>query len=220
MEEIHGISYSHEENSKKVKNMNKQKNSILINDTADVGIGTLIIFIAMVLVAAVAAAVLIQTSGILQQKAQQTGKEAATEVTSNLNIISVIGNINETSDNIENFTIAVQLSAGGQNIDFQSVILKYIDSQTTDTMNTTSSITNVSLVDTTTYFYTENRSVGTANQVLQVGELGILTLKPTNGLGLREKGLIEIVPETGTMVMKEVIAPSTWGTKKFIQLFP
>jgi archaeal flagellin FlaB len=208
------------ENSKKVKNMNKQKNSILINDTADVGIGTLIIFIAMVLVAAVAAAVLIQTSGILQQKAQQTGKEAATEVTSNLNIISVIGNINTSNDNIENFTIAVQLSAGGQNIDFQSVVMKYIDNRTSDTMNTTSAITDVSDIDTTTYLYTENRSTGTPNQVLSVGELGILTLKPTNGLGLREKGLIEIVPETGTMVMKEVIAPSTWGTKKFIQLFP
>jgi len=200
--------------------MNKQKNSILINDTADVGIGTLIIFIAMVLVAAVAAAVLIQTSGILQQKAQQTGKEAATEVTSNLNIVSVIGNINSTNDNIENFTIAVQLSAGGQNIDFQSVVMKYIDNQTSDTMNTTSSITNLSDVDTSTYLYTERRSTGTANQVLSVGELGILTIKPTNGLGLREKGLIEIVPETGTMVMKEVIAPSTWGTKNYIQLFP
>ena len=200
--------------------MNKQKNNILINDTADVGIGTLIIFIAMVLVAAVAAAVLIQTSGILQQKAQQTGKEAATEVTSNLNIVSVIGNINSTNDNIENFTIAVQLSAGGQNIDFQSVVMKYIDNQTSDTMNTTSSITNLSDVDTSTYLYTERRSTGTANQVLSVGELGILTIKPTNGLGLREKGLIEIVPETGTMVMKEVIAPSTWGTKNYIQLFP
>ena len=107
--------------------MNKQKNNIIINDTADVGIGTLIIFIAMVLVAAVAAAVLIQTSGILQQKAQQTGKEAATEVTSNLNIVSVIGNIGNSSgtEKIDNLTIAVQLSAGGQNIDFKSVVMKF-----------------------------------------------------------------------------------------------
>lgn len=201
--------------------MNKQKNSILINDTADVGIGTLIIFIAMVLVAAVAAAVLIQTSGILQQKAQQTGKEAATEVTSNLNIISVIGNIGNSSgtSKIDNFTIAVQLSAGGQNIDFQSVVMKYIDNQTSDTMNTTST-TLINGTNSTTYYYEEKRSTGTPNLVLSVGEIGIITLEPTNGLGLREKGLIEIVPETGTMVMKEVIAPSSWGNKDFIQLFP
>ena len=209
------------ENSKKVKTMNKQKNSILINDTADVGIGTLIIFIAMVLVAAVAAAVLIQTSGILQQKAQQTGKEAATEVTSNLNIVSVIGNIGNLSgtEKIDNFTIAVQLSAGGQNIDFQSVVMKYIDNQTSDTMNySTAPLT--SPLNTTSFNYSEERSSGTTNTVLQVGELSILTIQPSNALGLREKGLIEIVPETGTMIMKEVIASSTWGTKNYIQLFP
>lgn len=209
------------ENSKKVKTMNKQKNSILINDTADVGIGTLIIFIAMVLVAAVAAAVLIQTSGILQQKAQQTGKEAATEVTSNLNIVSVIGNIGNLSgsEKIDNFTIAVQLSAGGQNIDFQSVVMKYIDNQTSDTMNySTAPLT--SPLNTTSFNYSEERSSGTTNTVLQVGELSILTIQPSNALGLRGKGLIEIVPETGTMIMKEVIAPSTWGTKNYIQLFP
>ena len=69
--------------------------------------------------------------------------------------------------------------------------------------------------------YTEARYIGSApNKVLQVGELGIITIQPTNGLGLREKGLIEVVPETGTMIMKEVIAPSTWGTKTYIQLFP
>ncbi|VVB55084.1 Flagellin A2 [uncultured archaeon] len=198
--------------------MNKQKNSILINDTADVGIGTLIVFIAMVLVAAVAAAVLIQTSGILQQKAQQTGKEAATEVTSNLNIVSIIGNVNTGTSKIANFTVAIQLSAGGQNIDFQSVVVRYIDSGKTDTMNYSSS--NTSSLDSTMFNYTEERFTGTANKVLQVGDLGIITIKPTNGLGLREKGLIEIVPESGTMVMREIIAPATWGTKNYVQLFP
>jgi len=200
--------------------MNKQKNSILINDTADVGIGTLIIFIAMVLVAAVAAAVLIQTSGILQQKAQQTGKEAATEVTSNLNFVSIIGNVNTTSKKVENFTVALQLSAGGQNIDFQSVVVKYIDSAVTDTMvyNSTESAANIT---SAMFNYTEQRYVGAApNSVLQVGELGIITINTTTDLGLREKGLIEIIPESGTMVMKEIIAPSSWGTKNYAQLFP
>lgn len=200
--------------------MNKQKNNILINDTADVGIGTLIIFIAMVLVAAVAAAVLIQTSGILQQKAQQTGKEAATEVTSNLNFVSIIGNVNTSSKKVENFTIALQLSAGGQNIDFKSVVVKYIDSAVTDTMVYNSSV-SVANITSTMFNYTEQRYVGAAaNSVLQVGELGIITINTTTDLGLREKGLIEVIPESGTMVMKEVIAPSSWGTKNYSQLFP
>lgn len=204
---------------KEGENMNKQKNRLIINDTADVGIGTLIIFIAMVLVAAVAAAVLIQTSGILQQKAQQTGKEAATEVTSNLNIVSVIGNLNKSTNGtnkIDNFTIAIQLSAGGQNIDFTNVIMKYIDNQTADTMNYSTNLTNG---NHTIFTYSEPRTIGSST-VLQVGELGLVTIEPTNPMGLREKGLIEVVPESGTMIMKEVLAPSTWGTKYYIQLFP
>lgn len=197
--------------------MNKQKNNISKNDTADVGIGTLIIFIAMVLVAAVAAAVLIQTSGILQQKAQQTGKEAATEVASNLKIVSVIGNLNTNSSKLENFTIAVENAAGGANIDFQQVVINYVDNRTTDTMsyNTTANGT----ASATKFTYVEQRYV-TNNSVLSPGELGIITVKPTNALGLREKGTFQIIPETGTMVIKEVVAPTTWGTKQYIQLFP
>ncbi|MCZ7398559.1 MAG: hypothetical protein O8C62_02575 [Candidatus Methanoperedens sp.] len=194
--------------------MNKQKNNILKNDTADVGIGTLIIFIAMVLVAAVAAAVLIQTSGVLQQKAQQTGKEATAEVSSNLKIVSVIGNLNATTKAIQNFTVAVELTAGGNDMDFGQVVIKYIDDSGTDTMK------NGSSANKTVFVYSDERIIGTANGVLSSGELGIVTIEPTTALVVRKKASIEIIPETGTMVLKEIVAPATWGTKEKIQLFP
>ncbi len=194
--------------------MNKQKNNILKNDTADVGIGTLIIFIAMVLVAAVAAAVLIQTSGVLQQKAQQTGKEATAEVSSNLKIVSVIGNLNTTTDKIQNFTVAVELTAGGNDMDFGQVVIKYIDDSGTDTMK------NGSIANKTVFVYSDERIIGIANGVLSSGELGIVTIEPTTALDVRKKASIEIIPETGAMVLKEIVAPATWGTKEKIQLFP
>ncbi|MFU8766670.1 MAG: archaellin/type IV pilin N-terminal domain-containing protein, partial [Candidatus Methanoperedens sp.] len=119
-------------------------NKIIKNESADVGIGTLIVFIAMVLVAAVAAAVLIQTSGVLQEKAQSTGKEATSEVSSNLKVVSVVGTDWNTSDSIDVLSLSVALSAGGSDIDMEQAIVKYIDdnSVTTHTMNNSMNITS------------------------------------------------------------------------------
>jgi flagellin FlaB len=98
---------------------------------AQVGIGTLIIFIAMVLVAAVAAAVLIQTSGILQQKAQSTGKQSTQEVSSNLMIKNIEGVRAKTgtdlSSTIDLLKLQVALNVGSSPVDVNQVVISITD---------------------------------------------------------------------------------------------
>ncbi len=61
------------------------------DEEGDMGIGTMILFIAMVLVAAVAAALLISTAGELNQQAQETGRLSQQEISSGFIVAETFG---------------------------------------------------------------------------------------------------------------------------------
>ena len=92
----------------------------------DMGIGTMIIFIAMVLVAAVAASLLISTAGSLNQQAQETGRLAKQEVSSGFVVVEVVGTV-ASNQYITDIYVKLRLSAGSPAIDMDNVIIEVMN---------------------------------------------------------------------------------------------
>lgn len=138
-----------------------------------VGIGTLIVFIAMVLVAAVAAAVLINTSGFLQSRASTTGLRTTQQVANALDVVGVYGDFN--SGNLTNITVYLKLAPGSDPIDLN---------KTKVLINGDSVSFNVSIVN----------GNGTT---LKAGELGKLVISDFN---LTKNVYVsgEIIPQYGS----------------------
>ncbi|AAB98895.1 TPA: flagellin [Methanocaldococcus jannaschii] len=137
------------------------------------GIGTLIIFIAMVLVAAVAAAVLINTSGFLQQKAMATGKESTEQVASGLSTLQVIG----IHDNkaINYLAIYITPNAGSAAIDLNQTKILITDGEKKAVLRYNSN----AYADLTTGGEVTNTSLAAWN--LSGGEFGIIVLQDADG---------------------------------------
>ena len=97
-------------------------------DVGSIGIGAMIVFIAMVLVAGIAASVLIQTSTSLESQALATGQETTAEVSSGLDVVNIEGH--NTSGAIDLLAICIRPRAGSSDIDLGTTVIEISDSET------------------------------------------------------------------------------------------
>ena len=103
-------------------------------ERGQVGIGTLIVFIALVLVAAIAAGVLINTAGFLQTQAEQTGEQSTDQVANNLNIITATGEVAASGDEVDEVTLGVQPAAGADDINLAELTIQAVGNESFDTL--------------------------------------------------------------------------------------
>jgi len=192
-------------------------------ERAQVGIGTLIIFIAMILVAAIAAAVLINTAGSLQQKAQATGKEAIAEVASNIQVESIVGNRSSTDDtDLDYLFLKISLAPGSEPVDLEQVVITVSDGQTIKDLtwnasNATSTTFTASEIRDADDSFTADTPVLTSGDLIQI-EINASAV----GLSLdpRTEVSVTLSPEAGAPVIVEFTTPNSYGTDRYIDLYP
>jgi flagellin FlaB len=210
---------------------NLVKKKIKHNDEADVGIGTLIVFIAMVLVAAVAASVIMQTAESLQQRAYAVGKQTIRDVSSGLRIIGVTGYTDPNKTRLEYLAIAVTPRAGSYDIDLNKTLLYLqLDNFTVLSLNSlcksdtiaTGGIfhtLNLSRLNATNYgviaIHDADRSLinsnglSTSDQAMLIVNL-TAALPSTQGLMAGEVLESKLVPEVGAAGIFVVNAPNAF----------
>jgi len=138
------------------------------------GIGTLIIFIALILVAAVAAGVLISTVGKLQGKAENTGTQVQQKLGTGFDVFEVVvSNTNDSVINasVDNFEVSVQLAPGSDSIKLSD--------------NTVTLVTNTGAF---TYKFNSTTEInGSINTVTKTGTFGQVYIKGPSLLGYISK---------------------------------
>jgi len=103
-------------------------------DRGQVGIGTLIVFIAMVLVAAIAAGVLINTAGFLQSSAEESGEQSSAQVTNRLQVVNAVGEDiveDENGDEVTTVELTVKKAPGADNVDLTTTTAQWVSSDGT-----------------------------------------------------------------------------------------
>lgn len=226
----------------------KPKNSLVNNKIAMVGIGTLIVFIAMILVAAVAASIIIRTSESLEQRAQSVAIETTREVSAGLCIDGISGYTNSNRTIITHLLLTVRPRAGSLDIDLSSVILTtQYDNLTLLTFNESlvakSNTDNKSIMKTPVSSGSDQTILGSSTNT----KFGIIiirdpdnSIKSTSGMNSGDRiyvvinlsaiipeynGLLkrehirgEIQPETGSSGIFDITAPAAF-TQRVVNLW-
>jgi len=202
--------------------------SIFNNENAAIGIGSLIIFIAMILVAGITASVLIQTMNSLQEQAMKTGTETIRDVSSGLKVTHISG-YTDGSD-ITQLAIFITPIAASNDLDLTYAYISISDSSKKVVLNYTTSHFSSSVSNG--LFSTLNSSNLTASKygilvvrdvdssctstipVINNGDLVVLLVNTTkcfSGIDKRDEVFGTVDPEFGISGVIGFTAPSAFS---------
>jgi len=187
------------------------------NDRGQVGIGTLIVFIAMVLVAAIAAGVLINTAGLLQSQAEATGEETSEQVSDRLLVSTVTGvaadgfdegEIEADEARINETNLTVLRSPGAGDINLENVIIEVFANGESATLTEGEGDDEFSIDEVNTNGEgSENTLADSSDRAILTFELAEISENATLGTG--DTLQLQVTTSSGATTFVEKRAPSS-----------
>ena len=106
-------------------------------NNAAIGIGTLIVFIAMILVAGIAASVIIQTINSLQQQAGVAGQQTQRDISTGLEVTHISGH--KSGSTLDQIAIYIRTVAGSEEVDLTYAYITLSNASSVVILNYTTS---------------------------------------------------------------------------------
>ena len=184
------------------------------DEEGEMGVGTLLIFIAMILVAAVAASVLVTTAYKLQQQAEATGNEALADIATGVKVIAIWGVTNgASSPQITDIYFKIVLTAGSPGINLRDMKMEVIQTiggaigaEKTLDRGTATSSSEFALSELRDMAPTTTVDMMTSGDVFQVHVNMTQVGMP---LDVQEQISVLFMPKHGVPTYMTVTAPST-----------
>jgi archaeal flagellin FlaB len=187
------------------------------NRRGEMGVGTMIIFIAMILVAAVAASVLIGTANKVREQAQNTGDQAINNVASGFVVQDVTGTVDAGFTQITDLTIQMRLQAGSPSINMDLVTITFVSGSVKMQLSFVagSAAAHGGAVASTSYAANNSATAATWTSSEHVVKQGEVITATITGLTLdhTQSASLKIVPTYGTSTLVSFITPSYYSTK-------
>ena len=205
-----------------------QHGGVLSNeDHASIGIGSLIIFIAMIVSAGVAASVVFQTMDSMQQQALQTGQETIKDISTGISVSYVSGYV--SNNTITQLCFFVKTTAGSDAVDLGETrlqisnaetmpILSYDNTSFSSSVSTglfqTLNMTNLTNADFGIVVIRDlDSSCSSSHPVINDNDMVGLLVNATsclNGISSRTSVSGKIVPEQGMSAVFGFTTPSVF----------
>ena len=192
------------------------------DDRGQVGIGTLIVFIAMVLVAAIAAGVLINTAGFLQSSAEETGQQSSSQVTDRLQVVGTVGTSIDDTPAVGTVQVTVKQAPGADSIDLETTIAQWVDNSGaydvtygTDAAGDGTNFTVATVQD-------DDNSITESNVLNDPADRAVLTFDAaalsTPGINEGETVTVRLNTQSGGTTTVTITAPETLSGKSAVTL--